>query len=100
MNVMNDRELGVQVENLAQDDELTQAKFIELAMQTECYSSMCDVYESEISPEEENTTDPPFIFYHGQHGWAWAWGGDAGRLSELGSGSMGSAKLSSGYDLE
>ncbi len=97
------------------EGELTQAKFIELAYETECYKNMCDTYESEVEEEDEPYTDPPHIFYHEQYGWAWAWGGDAGRLDKLESdgdysvtkgrqlkclGSAKLSKLSSAYSLE
>lgn len=100
------------VEILYQNGELTHGKFIELAMLSNAYKSMCEAYESEVNPEDEGHIDTPVIFYHEQHSWGWAWGGDAGRLNELESDGdysvtkgrklkcLGSAKLSSGYDLE
>ena len=109
---MTDRDLALQVEVLYQngDGELAHGKFIELAMLTNVYKSMCNSYESEVN--DEGNIDPPVIFYHEQYGWVWAWGGDAGRLNELESDGdysvtksrklkcLGSATLSSCYDLE
>jgi hypothetical protein len=52
------------------------------AVKTTEFKSMCKAYK-EIPKEQRSFVDPPVLFLSEKGSWAWAWGGDCGRLNEL-----------------
>lgn len=53
-----------------------------VAGKTAEFKSMMKAYK-ELPKEERRFVDPPVLFLSERGAWAWAWGGDAGRLNEL-----------------
>lgn len=53
-----------------------------IAVKTPSFKKMMEAYK-EIPKNERNFVDPPILFLSTQGSWAWAWGGDSGRLNEL-----------------